>query len=145
MPFLQKLEFFQNSSNIVCVSISTTCGASFSKIGPYLGELGAQKPQKWPISWMLLLPQNFLKIYNLRTTNAMKMKLGTIVYLHETFHLTKDLGVVQGGSRSVAEKLLKKYPKMGFLAPFFDFLKLYQKNRYICDTLNCITSLVNIL
>ena len=37
------------------------------------------------------LPQKHLKIYNMTTANAMKMKLGTIVYLHETFRLTKDL------------------------------------------------------
>ena len=35
--------------------------------------------------------QKHLKLYNLRTTNAIKMKVGTIVYLHETFHLTEDL------------------------------------------------------
>ena len=32
-----------------------------------------------------------MKINNLTITNAIKMKLGTIVYLHETFDLTKDL------------------------------------------------------
>ena len=53
------------------------------------------------------LPQNFLKIFNLRTTNAMKMKLGTIVYLHETFRLTKDLDVAQRGSKGMTGKALK--------------------------------------
>ena len=76
---------------------------------------------------MLLSPRNIFKIYNLRTTNAMKMKLGTIVKLHETFHLTEDLGVAQKGSGGVAGKPLKKCPKMGFLAPFLKFSKVYQK------------------
>ena len=76
-------------------------------------------------------PRNFFKIFNLRTTNAMKMKLGTIVYLHETFHLTKDLGVAQRGSWGVVGKPLKKCQKMSFLAPFFEFSKLYQKLEYI--------------
>ena len=53
-------------------------------------------------------PQNFLKIFNLRATNAMKMKFGTIVYLHKTFHLTKDLGVALSGLEGVVRKPLKK-------------------------------------
>ena len=76
---------------------------------------------------MLLSPRNIFKIYNLRTTNAMNMKLDTIVKLHETFHLTEGLGVAQKGSGGVAGKPLKKCPKMGFSAPFFEFLKLYHK------------------
>ena len=55
-----------------------------------------------------LLVRETLKIYNLRTTNAMKMKLDTIVDRHETFHLTKDLGVTHRAWQDVAEKPLKK-------------------------------------
>ena len=72
-------------------------------------------------------PPKLLKIYNLRTTNAMKMKLGTIVYLHEIFHLTKYLGITQGEWQGVAKKPLKKALKIGFLAPFLVFSGLYQK------------------
>ena len=57
----------------------------------------------------------------------MKMKLARIVYLHETFHLTEDLGVALNGSGGVAGKPLKKHQKMDFLAPFFEFSKLYYK------------------
>ena len=63
-------------------------------------------------------PQKHLKIYNLRTTNATKMKLGTIMYLHETFHLTKDLGVALRGVQGRDHKTLKKIPKIGFLGIF---------------------------
>ena len=59
--FLRKFEFFQNSWNTVCLSSNTTYGASFSKIGPYLGELGPKNPQKWPNSWMLHCHETFLK------------------------------------------------------------------------------------
>ena len=38
-------------------------------------------------------PQNHLKIYNLTTTNAVKMKLTTIMYLQDNFNLTNDWGV----------------------------------------------------
>ena len=66
-------------------------------------------------------PRNFFKIFNLRTRNAMEMKLGMIMYHYKIFHLTKDLGVAQRGSGGVAGKPLKKCPKIGFLGPFFEF------------------------
>ena len=78
----------------------------------------SQKPPKSSPKCPFLLVQQMLKIYNLRTANAMNMKLGTIVYLHETFRLTKDLGVALNGSGGVFGKPLKKNPKMGFLGPF---------------------------
>ena len=68
----------------------------------------AQKPPKMAQFMDAPSPRKLLKIYNMRTTNAIKMKLGTIVYLHETFNLTKDLGVLQRESESVARKPLKK-------------------------------------
>ena len=73
------------------------------------------------------LPQKVLKIYNLRTTNAMKMKLDTIVYLHETFHFTKDLGVTLREWQGVAKKPLKKAKKIGFLAPFLGIFRTISK------------------
>ena len=72
-------------------------------------------------------PRNFFKIYNLRTTNAMKMKLTTVVYLHETFHLTKDSGVAHRAWEGVAKKPLRKSQKIGFLALFFKFSERYHK------------------
>ena len=53
-------------------------------------------------------PRKLLKIDNMKTINVIKMKLDTIVYLHETFHLTKDLGVPQRGSEGVDQKPPKK-------------------------------------
>ena len=73
------------------------------------------------------LPRNFFKIYNLRTTKVMEMKLGTIVHLRETFHLAKDLGVDYRALEGVAKKPLKKRQKTGFLAPFFEVSALHQK------------------
>ena len=63
-------------------------------------------------------PQKLLKTYNLKTTNAIKMKLGSIVYLHETFHLTKDLGNTHREWQGVAKKPLKKAKKLFFWGPF---------------------------
>ena len=67
-----------------------------------------EKPPKSNPKSPFLLVRETLKIYKLRTTTAMKMKLGTIVDLHEAFHLTKDLGVTHRAWQDVAEKPLKK-------------------------------------
>ena len=48
----------------------------------------------------------------------MKMKPDTIVYLHETFHLTKDLSVTQWAWQGVAKRPLIKAQKNGFSGPF---------------------------
>ena len=64
------------------------------------------------------LPRKLLKIYNLTTTNAIKMKLDTIMYLDENFHLTKDLGFALRASQGVIRKPPKKTPKIGFLGQF---------------------------
>ena len=39
--------------------LTATLGENFSKIGPYLGAVSAQKPPKRTILWMLYLTQNF--------------------------------------------------------------------------------------
>ena len=62
------------------------------------------------------LPQKHLKIYNLTTTNAIKMKLTTILYLHEIFHLAKNWGVAHKVWEGVIEKPLLKSQKIGVLA-----------------------------
>ena len=70
----------------------------------------------------------------------MTMKLGTIMDLHQTFYLTKDLSVAPKGSKGVAQKPLKKNPKVGFFGPYVRIL-----NNNICDTLHSTASLVKIL
>ena len=72
------------------------------------GELGPKKTPKMTQFMDATLPQKHLEIYNLTVTNAMKMKLTTIVYLHETFHLTKDLGVTHRALDGVVEKSVKE-------------------------------------
>ena len=115
MQFLEKLEFSKTFLNTVFFSLITTSSASFSKIESYLGELGPQPPLPPPPKMAqfidALLSQKLLKIYNFTTTNAMKMKFPTIVYLHETFHLKKDLGMTHGVWEGVVKKPLKNPPK----------------------------------
>ena len=90
-------------------------------------------------------PQKHLKIYNLRTTNAMKIKLTTIVYLHETFHLAKDLGITHRAWEGVAKKPLKKKPKTQFFGSTSWYFQDYIKNCNICDISPCTASLVKVL
>ena len=71
----------------------------------------AQKAPKLAQFMAAPSPQKFLKIYNLRSTNAMTMKLDTIVNLYETFHFTKNLGIVPKRSKGVAQKRLKNTKK----------------------------------
>ena len=73
-----------------------------------------QKPPKSSQKSPFFLVRETLKMYNLTATNAMKMKLRAIVHLHETFHLTKDLGVIHRECQGVAQKPLKKRSKSCF-------------------------------
>ena len=53
----------------------------------------AKTPPRSSLKYNFLLLGKHLKIYNLTTTNAIKMKLTIIMYLNEIFDLTKDWGV----------------------------------------------------
>ena len=74
-----------------------------------------EKPPKSSPKCPIWLVRETLKINNSRTTNAMKMKLGTIVYLHEIYHLGKDLSAVFRVWEGVVWKPPKKAPEIGFL------------------------------
>ena len=65
-----------------------------------------------------------LKTFNLTTTNAIRMKLTTIVYLHE----------------SVNRKLLRSRNSV-FWCNVSEFLD-YIKNHHICHALPCVESLI---
>ena len=47
----------------------------------------AQNPLKMGHFMAAVLPRNHWNIYNLGTTNAIKIKLTANIYLYETFHL----------------------------------------------------------
>ena len=87
----------------------------------------AQKPPKSSQKFPFFLVRETLKTSNLTTTNAITMKLTTIVYHQENFHLTKDLGVAQRCSGGVAGKPVKKCQKMGFFGSIFRISKTISK------------------
>ena len=72
--------------------MTTSSGANFNYITPYLGELGPKKRSKMSHFMDAPLPQKHFKFFNFTTRNAIKMKLTTIVYLYEHFHLVYKLG-----------------------------------------------------
>ena len=68
-----------------------------------------------------------LETFNLTTTDAIVMKLTTIMYLHD----------------SVNRKPLRA-KNSGFRRNFYEFLD-YIKNRHLCHALTCAASLVKFL
>ena len=77
-------------------------------------------------------PQKLWKIYNLRTQDAMNMKLTTIVYLNYTFHVKKKYVWLGGRGRTWLKNFSKK--KIFLWSNFLTFLE-YIKNRNIYDFL----------
>ena len=57
------------------------------------GSNPPEKPLRSSQKSNFLLLQIPFKIYNFITTNAILMKLTTIMYLNDTFYLTKNWGV----------------------------------------------------
>ena len=69
--------------------------SKFQLIRAIFGGERAKKPPKRGHFMDAALPWKHLKIYNLRTTNAILMKLTTIMYHHMTFNLAEDWGITQ--------------------------------------------------
>ena len=69
------------------------CWFEFQKNLTKLGGVMAKKLPRNSLKSNFLLLQKHLKIYNLETTNAILMKLTTIMYLHKTFDLAEDWGI----------------------------------------------------
>ena len=61
--------------------------SKFEQNRGFFGGERAKKPPKMGHFMDAAPPRNNLKFYNLGTTNAIKMKLTTIMYLLETFDL----------------------------------------------------------
>ena len=110
---------FQNFSNTLCL-LKYYLWCKFQQDRTIFGGVRAQRPLP-PSSTKshfmdAALPEKHLKIYNLTTTNAILMKLTTIMYLHETFHSAKNWGVSHRVWEGVNRKSLKKSQKISFLA-----------------------------
>ena len=72
--------------------MSNTSGLNFQQDRIIFGGVRVHKYPKMVQFMDAASPQKQLKIYKLTTTNAIKIKRATIVYLHDTFHLKKKLG-----------------------------------------------------
>ena len=78
----------------ICRSCSK-CGKNLTKFG---GVMAKQPPKSF------LVVGKHLNINNLATTNAILMKLTTIMYLHETLHLAKIGTSIVGRKRACSTK-----------------------------------------
>ena len=76
-----------NPSKKIQTFLSATSGEKIGKMGPYSEE---KAPENHFMNAELVC--KVLKDFNLTTTNAILIKLITIMYLHEIFNLTKKLG-----------------------------------------------------
>ena len=65
-------------------------------MGPYLEE---KAPENHLMNAELV--RKVLKDFKLTTTNAIQIKLTTIMYLHEVFNLTKKIGAQLVGRKTV--------------------------------------------
>ena len=61
--------------------------SKFQQNGALFWGERAPKPPKMGHFMDAAPPRNNLKFYNLGTTNAIKMKVTTLMYLHQTFDL----------------------------------------------------------
>ena len=87
---------FRNTSKTVIYVMANIALHYCSKFEKNLAKFRvvmAEKSRNSTQKWYLLLLGKHLKIHNLATSNAILMKLTTIMYLHDTFHLAKNWGV----------------------------------------------------
>ena len=91
---------------------------NFCRNRTWFGEVIHEKLSKGIQKLYFLLLWKPLKIYNLTTANATLMKRTIIMYLYETFHLTKDWSVTHRVYEGVNKKPLKMNQKISFLAQF---------------------------
>ena len=91
---------------------------NFCRNRTWFGEVIHEELSKGIQKLYFLLLWKPLKIYNLTTANATLMKRTTIMYLYETFHLTKDWSVTHRVYEGVNKKPLKMGQKFCFLAQF---------------------------
>ena len=65
------------------------------------------------------LPRRHFQFYNFITTNAIKMKLTSIIYLHNTFHLAESCGCNSEGVGGRNRKTSKNKPENQFFGLIF--------------------------
>ena len=109
--------------------------SKFQKNPTVFGGVMAKKPTRSSLKFNFLLPRKYLKIDNLATTNATPIKLTTIMYLHQTFHLAKNQGIPHRVQEGVNEKASEKEPGNQFFGLISWSFQDYVKNRYEFDLL----------
>ena len=107
--------------------MNTNCGANFSKIGPYLGELGPKNAQKWAISWMLHRHENISNFLTSQPQMLQRWNLPRLCTSMWPLIWHKNWGVTKRAWEGVIQKLPKISQKFRFLAEFFWNFYISQK------------------
>ena len=108
------------------------------------GGVILEKPPRSSQKLYFLLLGKHLKVYNLTTTNGIMMKLTSIMYLNDTFHLVKKLGRNTKGVRGRKRKTSKNDLQNQFSCSILSVSLKLNTNRNIFDSLLWMASLVNI-
>ena len=132
--------YIKTITNVTCY-LTLQHWSKFCTSRTWFGVVIFEKPPKSSQQSYFLLLRQTLKIHNLRTTNAILMKLTKIMYLHETFHLAKNFDITPRVQVGVVQEALTKSQKKSVFGPNFDhFFTLEQKLSHIsCITLHCIS------
>ena len=69
--------------------------SNFCRSHTSFGGVILEKPHRSSQKLYFLLLRKHLKVYDLTTRNGIMMKLTSIMYLNDTFHLVKNWGVTQ--------------------------------------------------
>ena len=127
---------------ILCIALHLSW--KFCTNRAWFGVVMYRKPPKSSPKCPFFHVRETLKIHNLTTTNAMKMKLGTIVYLIETFYLTKDLGRFPNKKTGCGKTTSENKPQNELCRPILTISLKLNKNCHIYHALLCTVSVVKI-
>ena len=118
--------YIKTITNVTCY-LTLQHWSKFCTSRTWFGVVIFEKPPKSSQQSYFLLLRQTLKIHNLRTTNAILMKLTKIMYLHETFHLAKNFDITPRVQVGVVQEALTKSQKISFWTQFWPFLYTWTK------------------
>ena len=92
--FLEFSGLYQKQYHISYFALHCITGPNFKNNPTAFGGVISKKPSTSSLKSTFVVLRKHLKIHNVATTNAILMKLTTIMYLHDTFHSAKNWVVI---------------------------------------------------
>ena len=138
MSLAEILQIFKISlktvSYVMCY-LEFHCWRNFCTNQISFGGVILEKPPRSSQKLYFLLLRKHLKVYNLTTRNGIMMKLTSIMYLNDTFHLVKKLGRNTKGVRGRKRKTSKNDLQNQFSCSILSVSLKLNTNRNIFDSL----------